>query len=103
MTVELDVFSGRENPRWTLTAQETARVEELLRGLPGAPDAPPPGLGFRGFRLEENGQLITVASGRVRISSKESDQVYRDANGLEHYLRELASEQGYGNLVGPPP
>jgi len=54
MVVELDIFSGRPNPRWQLSEGETAHftrlIKQLERASVGSPPAPP-GLGYRGFRL----------------------------------------------------
>jgi hypothetical protein len=51
MLVELDVFSGRPNPRWELdepASRELRRLESALS--PATLAAPePPGLGYRGF------------------------------------------------------
>ena len=49
--VELDVFSGRENPRWHLDRPAEAELRRLVERLPPAVGASPepPGLGYRGF------------------------------------------------------
>jgi hypothetical protein len=100
MTVELDVFSGRPNPQWTLTKQETARVEELLRDLPSEPGASKEsGLGFRGFILSDGKHRITVGGGFVRFEEGADKPDCRDAKGLEKYLRELANARGFGGLL----
>jgi len=64
-TVHLDVYSGRTNPMWTLTPQQSARVRELLVGLPLSTNGmqPPPALGYRGFIVETE-----PPAGGVRIS-----------------------------------
>lgn len=51
MLVELDVFSGRPNPRWKLDEDAAESLRQLLSRLSVATDAPPeqPGLGYRGF------------------------------------------------------
>ncbi len=52
--VELDIFSGRENPKWLLTASEADAVRQKLRSLSDNPNSSPPifnGLGYRGFLL----------------------------------------------------
>jgi hypothetical protein len=58
MLIELDVFSGRPNPRWQLDAPTTAQLIEIQRRLEptSATTAEPPGVGYRGFRytLDEN-------------------------------------------------
>ena len=56
-TVELDVFSGRPNPSWTLTPAQGVKLRQLLRAVRDLPKAhkrgPPaePGLGYRGLIL----------------------------------------------------
>jgi hypothetical protein len=50
--VEVDIFSGRPNPTWTLDADSAHRLATLTSHLTPAPagTAPgDPGLGFRGF------------------------------------------------------
>ena len=52
VVVEVDVFSGVPNPKWSLDADSAARLATLASHLTPAPDgtAPSdPGLGFRGF------------------------------------------------------
>jgi hypothetical protein len=51
MLVELDIFSGRPNPRWQLDEPSGRRLAELHHGLRPAVERPPdpPGLGYRGF------------------------------------------------------
>ncbi|MCP3802763.1 hypothetical protein NLX83_26160 [Allokutzneria sp. A3M-2-11 16] len=48
MEIELDVFSGVPNPRWTLSGAEARRLVALL---PATPEPEREGLGFRGFVL----------------------------------------------------
>lgn len=50
MLVELDLFSGRPNPRWELDARGRDHLAQLQRRLrPARAGADPPGLGYRGF------------------------------------------------------
>jgi hypothetical protein len=63
-TVEVDLYSGRPNPAWTLTPEEVARLVERIDALAPAEEVEPPGrLGYRGlrFRLLAGGR--EVASG----------------------------------------
>jgi hypothetical protein len=58
MIVELDIFSGRPNPQWTLDDPACRAVLDLERSLaPGAasPGQPPPPLGYRGFLYAPSG------------------------------------------------
>jgi hypothetical protein len=51
MLVELDVFSGRENPHWHLDERSAQALQQLQRRLvvsAAVPPEPPP-LGYRGF------------------------------------------------------
>lgn len=70
MFVELDAFSGRPNPRWTLTETEAAELRRLITGLapaPGGGSFSPPGLGYRGFRLEgADGETYRAYRGLVQ-------------------------------------
>ena len=55
MLVELDAFSGRPNPRWTLAEARAAALARLISSLSpatGAASLRAPGLGYRGFRLQ---------------------------------------------------
>lgn len=48
--VEADVYSGRPNPRWTLSAANAGTLLGRLRALPAAAAAEPrDGLGYRGL------------------------------------------------------
>ena len=51
MVVELDIFSGRPNPRWELDEPDAGELQRLQSSLPAsggtAPEPPP--LGYRGF------------------------------------------------------
>lgn len=52
VVIELDVFSGRPNPRWELDERSVRRLVDIHRQLTAIvrPSAEPPGLGYRGFR-----------------------------------------------------
>lgn len=98
MTVELDVFSGRPNPQWTLTQTEAARVEELLQDLPPAEKAVEPALGYRGFVMTAGKRRITVGKGVVHLEGEQT-RTQQDAKGLEAYLQQLAREHGYEKWI----
>jgi hypothetical protein len=105
MIVELDVFSGRPNPTWILSAKQTEELLEALQNLPLS-DKPSPegGLGYRGFIIYNTDQagglpphiriysgIVTMTDGRV--------QSYRDVHNIEHRLLLQASQQGYKAIV----
>jgi hypothetical protein len=53
ITVELDIFSGRPNPQWTLTPKEESELIERVIAEPSLTRAPESagGLGYRGFTV----------------------------------------------------
>ena len=68
MLVELDVFSGRPNPRWELDEQRSHELRQLERRLtPAGQAAPePPGLGYRGFVLSDARGHVRAYRGYVK-------------------------------------
>jgi hypothetical protein len=70
MPVELDVFSGRPNPRWELDEPSSRKLRELQSRLTRAREAPaePPGLGYRGFVYSDAGGQVRVYRGYVRTA-----------------------------------
>lgn len=56
--VELRIFSGRENPTWSLSEEDTKTLFNLLAKLPGVPAKRfNDGLGYTGFRVRKIGTL----------------------------------------------
>ena len=70
MVVELDAFSGRPNPRWTLSETQAAELGRLMACLSpaaGAASLRSPGLGYRGFRLQgSDGRTYWALRGLVQ-------------------------------------
>lgn len=68
MLVELDVFSGRPNPRWELDEQSSQQLRQLEERLTSARQAPvePPGLGYRGFVHSDGSGQVRAYRGYVR-------------------------------------
>lgn len=71
--VTLDIFSGRKNPTWSLTEEQTGKLLVIVKGLPATdPCDFFDGLGYRGFQVNVAGPVagktsaITVYRGRVR-------------------------------------
>lgn len=96
MQVELDIFSGRKNPIWSLTTDQTAEVRQRLETLPDSPDTSPAifsGLGYRGFLLTDitDDRVITVWRETViiRRGSTRSAKTDRERE-LEHLLLQTA-------------
>jgi hypothetical protein len=55
ITIEVDVFSGRPNPSWELSADEARTLLQMLDGARSGPRREPcavPGLGYRGLNVK---------------------------------------------------
>lgn len=58
-TVELDIYSGRPNPSWPLSQADLRALAAILQGLePTRDQAPPDGLGYRGFVIRGDGAAL---------------------------------------------
>jgi hypothetical protein len=69
--VELDVYSGRPNPTWSLTTVDAARLDREADALPVAPVRGwSNGLGYRGFVVtRENQTILRVQDGTVELTA----------------------------------
>ena len=94
--VEAMVFSGRANPRWSLTAEEQARAHELLaQAAPGAGQSIEGQLGYTGFKLtfQTTTERITlwVYDGVISYDDSKRAAFYQDdRRGLERFLLETS-------------
>jgi hypothetical protein len=70
MLVELDIFSGKANPRWQLDQRTVKALVGLLRRLKrsSVPSVEPPGLGYRGFSWADERQSGRAYKGFVRVA-----------------------------------
>jgi len=98
-TVEVDLYSGRPNPAWSLTPEEVAQLVKGVNGLAPADEVEPPSrLGFRGlrFRLYAGGREIASAEsfdGHLRFQDPAGPRHLADPGGeVERWL--LATGQG---------
>jgi hypothetical protein len=105
MIVELDVFSGRPNPTWSLSVEQSMELLEMLQNLPPADKlSQENGLGYRGFLLSNPGRAdglaphIRIYSGIVTMTDGHV-QSYRDVHDIEHRLLQQASQHGYKAIV----
>lgn len=105
MIIELDVFSGRPNPTWSLSAEQIMELLEALQDLPPADKLSQEiGLGYRGFLIlnpDRAGGLaphIRIYGGIVTMTN-DHEQSYRDVHGIEHRLLLQASQHGYKAIV----
>jgi len=68
--VTLDVFSGRPNPRWPLTAAQTAELAQRLAQLRQTPSGPlrePPDLGYRGLQVNRGEDASLPGPGPLHV------------------------------------
>lgn len=90
--VELDIFSGKPNPMWSLTNAVADKLLEQLAALPLTSARELSGnLGYRGFIVQctqgGNKRLIRVQNGIVHISEGETNVYAYDNNReLEHWV-----------------
>src|SRR5262245_50509919 len=83
MQIEVDLFSGRPNPHWELSAAESGEVLALLDALPACPFGPPPeSLAFRGFVLTipGTGERIVSYRGNVWRLKPAGNTCFRDSD-----------------------
>jgi hypothetical protein len=83
--VELDLYSGRPNPRWRLDDETRRTFHRLVADLAPttAPPATLPGLGYRGFVVTDGDQTYRIFGGLVATG----DSVLADSGRtLERWL-----------------
>jgi len=92
--VTLQVYSGRENPSWSLSEKQIDELLALLNNLPKAePNAFPDGLGYRGFQVEltenatEKTHEIVAYKGRILYKTADAEAYFTDPDRrLEKFL-----------------
>ncbi len=102
LEVELDVFSGRPNPGWRLSAAESAELMALLDALPGGPERMPPALGYRGFVVHDRSGSAGAQASPLRVfdgTVKLGDRHLADARGAEAWLQRSARAHGHGAVI----
>src|SRR5689334_13843506 len=95
LEIELDVFSGRPNPRWVVPEVERDSLLNMVASLreAGGP-MPATGLGYRGFILRDGNREILVFRQLVRVRRGSDEEIYRDTAGLEKRLAQEAKRRG---------
>ncbi|MEG4092531.1 hypothetical protein [Microcoleus sp. Pol12B4] len=95
MQVEVDMFSGRPNPHWELTVQESQQFTQRLQSLSThqGEGAVNEGLGYRGLIVRESGEEvegdreIVISNGLIVARRKGKSQQFTDKNRtLEKWL-----------------
>jgi hypothetical protein len=106
VTVAFDVYSGRVNPAWDLSAEECKELLKRLNALPVADKAiNDGGLGYSGFSLTITADTLQKSSRNLRVfkkiisKDKGNSKNYRDIHGLEDWLFLQASGRGYTDIV----
>jgi hypothetical protein len=70
MRVELDVYSGRPNPGWEITAEEAERLLTAMRQLPERETGRlPDSLGYRGIVLQ-GGAVQALGYSRITVRGR---------------------------------
>jgi hypothetical protein len=103
-TVELDAFSGRPNPTWTIIGAETADINERLKQLRAVTTMQEPShLGYRGFMVtsaDDPGLSLHVFESVVcRTRADRPTECFSDNRGLEQILKAQATARGHGAAV----
>ena len=98
--VELDAFSGRPNPRWTLAGNEENELWNRIASLPPAPaQQEPEHLGYRGFVLRRGTTTARVYMGRIWVRERAGARTLRDSSGVEASLMDAARARGFGDVA----
>jgi hypothetical protein len=106
LRVTLDVFSGRPNPSWELSAQEASELARRITGLTPINQSPGEGgLGYRGLIISNPGKVagfppqMSIFNGIISISRNRHTTHYHDTNNVERWLIEQARKHGYADLL----
>lgn len=100
MNVELDAFSGRPNPQWTLPFEDAKVIRAKIASLPKTEDRPNiPDLGFRGFILTSGDFSCRVHQGIILIRNGGTISSYSDTAGIQEELFAQARKQGFGSVL----
>lgn len=91
--VQIDIYSGRPNPTWTLGPADADRLWVTIESLPVLPDRAPvnDGLGFNGFTITAiDGNNVDVRVGQVVVESGDGDVIAHHDPSSE-IMRELVA------------
>jgi hypothetical protein len=90
--VTLGIYSGRPDPAWTLTTDETAGLDAALAALPDGTGTPPVGgLGYHGFTIARPGSTVVAYGGAVASPGEGPRAMKADpARSIERCLLEMS-------------
>jgi hypothetical protein len=98
--VELDIFSGRPNPRWMFGGDTAREFLQATRTKEPAKKREPPDLGYRGFLLRApDGSRVRAFQGVLSVEKDSRASAFTDSAGIELRLLAYAREQGLGDLL----
>jgi hypothetical protein len=105
MIVELDIFSGRPNPTWEFSKEQTDEFASRLTDLPPCDRALAiGGLGYRGFEVRDPGERsdlparIRIQDGFIYLIEDDRTRCFEDKRGIEPWLIEQAEARGFDIL-----
>ncbi len=104
-TVTVNVFSGRPNPYWTLSDEQTAELKGMLTNLSESNAVEHPVLGYRGFIIENTSadpelpDEVEVYKHVLTIDQGGNVSFRSDDNNIEDWLTGQARELGFGGII----
>jgi hypothetical protein len=100
MEVELQVFSGRPNPKWVMSGAQATDMLKRIRSLrTAANEVRAPDLGFRGFIVRYAETVCCIYRRRVTLTVASAKRTYQDTTGVESALRQQAVRRGFQSLL----
>jgi hypothetical protein len=98
MQIELDTFSGRENPTWSLNNEQTKEFLAKFESLEPSDSKKPlfNGLGYRGLRVTMLETYDDVRIWNTIVEARRNDKVYRwhdKDRAMEKYLLGTGKDQ----------
>ncbi len=89
--IEMHVFSGVPNPRWTIGGEEETALKRLQQGTPAAAAADEgPGLGYRGFSVLETDPELAPKGPIHHVGNPELETfLLRSAHNAGHISTEV--------------
>ena len=110
LSVELLVFSGNQDPKFTLDDAETAQIAASVAQCLSASgsrveQAEPSILGYRGLRVVANlptfagSEVVTIRNGLIIVPSPEGLLSFADSARCETQLLAIARRRGFSDLL----
>ena len=104
LEIELDVYSGKPNPKWELPPEEASGLLKIIESAPEEKaEMNLPGLGYRGFILRSGKKTIRVYHGLIAVEDSGATRTLRDTGKVEAKLAADARQRGYAKLVADIP